>query len=95
MLRTPASERRLDILEWLKEPARHFPPQWPGDVVEDGVTADAIAAKLGVRRRVADVHLTLLTDIGLLRAERVGRHVLYRRDEIRIAEVARMFDKGW
>ncbi|MFF4586311.1 ArsR family transcriptional regulator [Streptomyces sp. NPDC001388] len=95
MLRTPVGERRLDILEWLKEPARHFPPQRHGHLADDGVTADAIAAKLGVRRRVADTHLTLLTDLGLLRATRVRRRVYYRRDEVRIAEVARMFEKGW
>jgi ArsR family transcriptional regulator len=95
MLRTPVGRRRLDILEWLKEPARHFPPPRHADLVEDGVPADAIAAKLGVRRRVADAHLALLTEIGLLRAKRIRRRVYYRRDEIRIAEVARMFEKGW
>ncbi|MFI7501023.1 ArsR family transcriptional regulator [Streptomyces sp. NPDC049687] len=91
----PVGERRLDILEWLKEPARHFPPQRHGDLVEDGVDADAIAAKLGVPRQVADTHLSLLAGIGLLRAKRIRRRVHYRRDEIRIAEVARMFEKGW
>ncbi|MFF3500143.1 ArsR family transcriptional regulator [Streptomyces sp. NPDC003247] len=95
MLRTPVSERRLDILEWLKDPARHFPPQRHGDPVEDGVTADAVAAKLGVRRQVADTHLSLLADLGLLRAKRIRRRTYYRRDEMRIAEVARMFEKGW
>jgi hypothetical protein len=29
--------RRLQILEWLKDPERHFPPQVDGDLVEDGV----------------------------------------------------------
>ncbi|MEU5632328.1 helix-turn-helix domain-containing protein [Streptomyces rishiriensis] len=95
MLRTPVSERRLDILEWLKEPARHFPTQRHGDPVEDGVPADVIATKLGVRRQVADTHLALLADLGLLRAKRIRRRTYYRRDEMRIAEVARMFDKGW
>ncbi|WP_406010578.1 ArsR family transcriptional regulator [Streptomyces sp. NBC_00637] len=95
MLRTPVSERRLEILEWLKEPARHFPPQRHGDLVEDGVTADVVAAKLGVRRQVAGSHLGLLAGIGLLRAKRIRRRTYYRRDEMRIAEVARMFEKGW
>ena len=26
---------------------------------------------------------------------RVGRRTYYRRDEVRIAEMARMFEKGW
>ncbi|MBC2904230.1 helix-turn-helix domain-containing protein [Streptomyces cupreus] len=95
MLRTPVSQRRLDILEWLKDPAAHFPPQRHGDLVEDGVTRDAVAAKLGVPRQVADSHLALLAGIGLLRTRRIGRRTYYRRDEVRIAEVARMFEKGW
>jgi len=95
MLRTPTGETRLHILEWLKDPAAHFPPQRHGDPVEDGVTADAVARRLGVSRSVAETHLGLLVDIGLLRTRRVRRRTHYRRDEMRIAEVARMFEKGW
>ncbi|MEV6166948.1 helix-turn-helix domain-containing protein [Streptomyces sp. NPDC051954] len=95
MLRTPVSERRLDILEWLKDPAAHFPPQRHADPVEDGVTAVAVAAKLGVSRQVAETHLGLLAAIGLVRTRRIRLRTYYRRDEMRIAEVARMFEKGW
>ncbi|MEY9989010.1 DNA-binding transcriptional ArsR family regulator [Streptomyces sp. V4I8] len=95
MLRTPISARRLDILEWLKDPLAHFPNQRQGDPAEDGVTADAVAAKLGVPRKVAETHLGLLVDIGLLRTKRIRRRLYYRRDDMRIAEVARMFEKGW
>ncbi|MFE9994746.1 ArsR family transcriptional regulator [Streptomyces avermitilis] len=95
MLKVPISEKRLEILEWLKDPAAHFPPDRHGDLVEDGVTAAAVAVKLGVRRAVADTHLGLLAGIGLLRTKRIRRRTFYRRDEVRIAEVARMFEKGW
>jgi DNA-binding transcriptional ArsR family regulator len=95
MLRTPVSQKRLDILEWLKDPAAHFPPQPDSDLVEDGVTADAVAARLGVPREVARTHLDLLANIGLLRTRVIGRRTHYRRDEVRVAEVARMFEKGW
>jgi DNA-binding transcriptional ArsR family regulator len=95
MLRTPVSHKRLDVLEWLKDPATHFPPQPDGDPVEDGVTADAVAAGLGAPREVARAHLDLLTNIGLLRTRMIGRRTYYRRDEVRIAEVAHMFEKGW
>lgn len=95
MLRTPTSERRLDILEWLRDPVTHFPRQRHADLVEDGVTAEAVAGKLGVPRSVADTHLNLLADIGLLRTKKIRWRTYYRRDEMRIAEVARMFEKGW
>ncbi|MEU0944275.1 winged helix-turn-helix domain-containing protein [Streptomyces canus] len=95
MLRTPANQTRLDILEWLKDPAAHFPSRRHGDPARDGVTARAVAVRLGVPRSVAERHLGLLVDIGLLRTRRIRWRTYYRRDEMRIAEVARMFDKGW
>jgi ArsR family transcriptional regulator len=95
MMRSSVSRTRLDILEWLKDPAAHFPAQQHGDPAEDGVTADAVAARLGVARAVARTHLDLLTALGLLQTRRIRRRTYYRRDEIRIAEVARMFEKGW
>ncbi|MFJ2605475.1 ArsR family transcriptional regulator [Streptomyces sp. NPDC091279] len=95
MFRTPVSERRRRVLEWLREPAAHFPPQPDGDLTEDGVASDAVAAKLGVPVAVADTHLALLADLGLLRTRTLGSRTYYRRDDLRIAEVARMFEKGW
>ncbi|POX43833.1 ArsR family transcriptional regulator [Streptomyces sp. Ru72] len=95
MLKRPAGDRRLRIMEWLKDPAAHFPPQRHTDLAEDGVTSAAIASKLGVSRSVAESDLRLLAAIGLLRTRRIRRRTHYRRDEVRIAEVARMFEKGW
>ena len=46
--RALASDRRLLILEWLKRPKAHFPPQVDGDLVRDGVCGVFIAEKLGV-----------------------------------------------
>ena len=45
-LRALANERRLRILKWLKKPAKHFPRQVDGDLVEDGVCGVLIAEKL-------------------------------------------------
>ncbi|WP_328744732.1 helix-turn-helix domain-containing protein [Streptomyces sp. NBC_00285] len=95
MLRTPIGDRRLAILEWLKDPAANFPSRRHIDAAEDGVTARAVAGKLGVPRSVAATHLGLLVNIGLLRTRRIRWRTYYRRDEMRIAEVARMFEKGW
>lgn len=95
MLRTPVSATRLNILEWLKDPVAHFPKPRHGDPVEDGVAADAVAAKLGVPRKAAEAHLGVLVGLGMLRTKRIRRRVYYRRDDMRIAEVARMFEKGW
>ena len=40
VLKVLASETRLTILEWLKDPVEHFPPQVDGDLIRDGVCAD-------------------------------------------------------
>ncbi len=46
ILRALANERRLQILEWLRDPQAHFPPQVDGDLVKDGVCGALIAEKL-------------------------------------------------
>ena len=84
VLRAIASDKRLRILSWLKDPRRHFRPQVYGDLVADGVCGNFIAEKLGVRQPTASAHLRLLLDAGLLRARRVQRFTFYRRDEARI-----------
>jgi ArsR family transcriptional regulator len=96
MMGTPSGRVRQTILDWLKDPAANFPAgRRHGDPAGTGVTARAVAAKLGVPRRTAAAHLDLLVRLGLLRTRRIRCRTHYRRDEIRIAEVSRMFEKGW
>lgn len=82
--RALANERRLQILEWLKAPEAHFPPQMDGDLVKDGVCALLIARKLGVSQPTVSEHLKVLSQEGLLRAKRIKQWTFYRRDEARI-----------
>ncbi|TIM61889.1 MAG: helix-turn-helix transcriptional regulator, partial [Mesorhizobium sp.] len=56
-----ANERRLQILDWLKDPRAHFPPQTDGDLVEDGVCALLIAEKLGITQATLSEHMRVLT----------------------------------
>ena len=95
VLKALASDKRVAILEWLRDPAAHFPPQRDGDLVDDGVCSVFIADKLGVSQPTASVHLKLLTAAGLLRAKRIRQWTFYRRDEQRITEVKQMFSEGW
>lgn len=85
--RALASEKRLLILSWLKDPRSHFPPQVDGDLVEDGVCVVLIAEKLGVSQPTATAHLQRLADVGLLRAKRVKQWTFYKRDEAAIAAI--------
>lgn len=83
--RALANERRLLILEWLKDPRAHFPPQRDGDLVEDGVCGILIAEKLGLSQPTVSEHLKVLSQAGLLKAKRIKQWTFYRRDEAKIA----------
>jgi DNA-binding transcriptional ArsR family regulator len=89
VLRALDNERRLQILEWLKDPEAHFPPQVDGDLVEDGVCGVFIADKLGVSQPTASEHLRILVQAGLVRPRRIKQWTFYRRDEDRIREAKR------
>jgi ArsR family transcriptional regulator len=86
-LRALANERRLQILEWLKQPREHFPPQVDGDLVRDGVCAALIAEKLGVSQPALSEHMRILVDAGLVRAKRIKQWTFYKRDEAEIRQV--------
>ena len=88
-LRALANERRLQILEWLKDPVANFPPQVDGDLVDDGVWAVWIAEKLGVSQPTLSEHMKVLSQAGLVRAKRIKQWTFYKRDEDRITEIKR------
>jgi len=82
-----ANDRRLQILEWLKDPTAHFPAQVDGDLVKDGVCGVLIAEKLGVSQPTVSVHLKILLRAGFVQAKRIKQWTFYKRDESRIKEV--------
>lgn len=92
--RALASERRLQILEWLKAPRTHFPPQVDGDLVEDGVCGVLIAAKLGVSQPTVSEHLKVLAQADLVEAKRIKQWTFYRRNEANIRKARQTILKG-
>jgi DNA-binding transcriptional ArsR family regulator len=80
-----ASPKRLQVLEWLRDPRAHFPPQRDGDLVDDGVCVLFIANKLGVAQPTATSHLQALARAGLVTSKRVGQWTFYKRDEAALA----------
>lgn len=85
VFRALASDKRLAILEWLRDPRAHFPPQKDGDLVKDGVCGLLIAEKLGVSQPTASEHLRILTQAGLLQGKRIKQWIFYRRNEAAVA----------
>ncbi len=89
-LRALANERRLQILDWLKNPVRHFPPQVDGHLVKDGVCGVLIAQKLGVSQPTASEHLKILSQAGLIRGKRIKQWTFYKRDEAGIRKLKKV-----
>jgi ArsR family transcriptional regulator len=80
-----ASPKRLQVLEWLRDPRAHFPPQRDGDLVSDGVCVLFIANRLGVAQPTATAHMQALARAGLVTAKRIGQWTFYKRDEAALA----------
>jgi len=89
-LRALASERRLQILKWLKRPAKQFPRQVDGDLIKDGVCGLSIARKLGVSQPTASEHLRILTQAGVIQGRRIKQWTFYKRDEEGINELKKL-----
>jgi ArsR family transcriptional regulator len=84
-LKALGNERRLQILDWLKDPRAHFRPQVDGDLVDDGVCGVLIAEKLAVSQPTLSEHMRILVQAGLVTPKRIKQWTFYRRNEAAIA----------
>jgi ArsR family transcriptional regulator len=95
LIKALSNEKRLQVLEWLRDPVANFPPQRDGDLIEDGVCALFIAEKLGVSAPTCGEHLKLLSRAGLIRGRKIKQWVFYKRDEARIVQVKETLAGDW
>jgi DNA-binding transcriptional ArsR family regulator len=87
VIKALANERRLMILDWLKDPRSHFAPQVDGDLVNDGVCALLLAEKLGITQATLSEHMRVLVQAELVVPKRIKQWTFYRRDEARIRAI--------
>ena len=92
-LRALASERRLLILDWLRDPKKHFREQVDGDLIDDGVCGVLIAEKFGVSAPTLSEHMRVLIAAKLVRAKRIKQWTMYKRDDDAIAAVKRVIQE--
>ena len=90
-LKALGNDRRLQILNWLKDPRAHFRPQVDGDLVDDGVCGLLIAEKLGVTQPTLSEHMRVLVQAELVIPKRIKQWTFYRRNEPAIAAVKEAF----
>lgn len=74
-----SNKSRLDILQWLKEPEKHFPLQEDGFV--SGVCVGQIQKKAGLTQSTVSEYLSILQRAGLIESSRVGQWTYYKRNK--------------
>jgi ArsR family transcriptional regulator len=89
-----ANDRRLQILEWLKDPKANFRPQVDGDLVKDGVCAVLIAEKLDISQPTLSEHMRVLCQAKLVQSKKIKQWRFYKRDERLIQKFTKFMASG-
>lgn len=96
-LKALANENRLQILHWLSDPERHFPPQEDGDLVRDGVCVGFITEKIGLRQPTVTNHMRVLQEAGLVTSKKIKNWVFYKlvrsRADAILADAAHLWEE--
>lgn len=80
VLKALSNEKRLKILQWLKEPHKHFSSAIC-DVEKEGVCVGLIEQKIGLSQSTVSQYLALLQQAGLITTERKGQWTFCKRNE--------------
>jgi ArsR family transcriptional regulator len=83
ILKALAHPTRVEFLEWMKEPDRHFCDQ--AHPLDMGICANQFEKRCGLSQSTVSAHLSTLEKAGLVSTRRVGQWAFYRRDEDVIA----------
>jgi DNA-binding transcriptional ArsR family regulator len=90
-----ANPVRLQMLWWLREPDRHFPPERAiADQNEVGVCVSHLLAMTGLAQSTVSAYMALLQRAGLVRSTRAGKWTHYRRDEERIGRLVDLLGRS-
>ena len=92
ILKALDNDIRLQMLQWLKEPEKYFPPQGihlpEGTDLNGGVCVGDIRDKVGITQSTASHYLDIMHKAGLVEPLRVGKWTYYRRNEETLREFA-------
>src|SRR3990167_6524183 len=91
VLKAISNEKRLKILQWLKEPKKHFSSSHC-DVEKDGVCVGLIEEKIGLSQSTVSQYLRLLQQAGLISTERRGQWTYCKRNEKTIKELVKKLE---
>lgn len=80
VLKALSNEKRLQILQWLKEPKKNFKSSHC-DVAKDGVCVGLIEQKVGLSQSTVSQYLMVLQQADLISTERRGQWTFCKRNE--------------
>ena len=90
-----ANDRRLEILNWLREPKKNFPANTNGASQDEiGVCVSFIQEKSGLSQSTISSYMSTLERAGLVTATRMGQWTFYRRNERSLRELADLVKSG-
>lgn len=76
-----SNQTRFQIMEWLKEPEKNFPPHESLRHFDEGVCVTYIQEKAGLSQSTISTYLTNMEKCGLLISTRHGKWSYFRRNE--------------
>ena len=80
-----ANETRMNILGWLKDPEKHFPPHTELGHFDFGVCVQYIQEKAGLSQSTISHFMSVLHHADLVIPTRHGKWTYYQRNEATIA----------
>ncbi|WP_395515912.1 ArsR/SmtB family transcription factor [Pseudorhizobium flavum] len=79
ILKALAHPTRLEFLNWMREPEKHFTSQL--HPLEMGICSQQFEKRCGLSQSTVSAHLAALDRAGLVEISRVGQWSFYRRNE--------------
>ncbi len=76
-----SNQIRVDILEWLKDPEKHFPPHQELGHFDFGVCLVFIKNKADLSQSTISQYMSQMQSAGLVTATRLGKWTYFKRNE--------------
>lgn len=87
-----SNKTRLQILTWLKEPAKNFPEQPNPDFENVGVCVGQIQIKAGLSQSTISEYLSILQRADLVCATRIGQWTYYKRNKEGLEQLTKIIN---
>ena len=84
-----SNKTRIQILTWLKDPAKHFPAH-KTNCENNGICVGLIQQKAGLTQSTISEYLSILQRAGLVTSTRLGQWTYYKRNEIAFEKLSHL-----